>query len=166
MPQIIIIRGNSASGKTSLAQSLQEELGENTLLLSQDLLRRTMLLAHDGSDTPTIPLLLDMIDYGRKHCYVTILEGILRSDWYQPIWEKILTSYPPNHIHAYYYDLPFSETLNRHASREKAKVFGEASMRRWWLEKDYLQTITEIPLKKELSLEAAKELILSDLKKS
>lgn len=164
MSKIIIIRGNSASGKTSLAQVLQEEFGENTLLLSQDLLRRTMLHAHDGSDTPTIPLLLDLIDYGRKHCPITILEGILRSDWYQPIWEKILTSYPPNHIHAYYYDLPFSETLNRHASREKAKTFGEASMRRWWLEKDYLQTITETTLTKELSLEEVKKRILSELK--
>lgn len=164
MSKIIIIRGNSASGKTSLAQVLQEEFGENTLLLSQDLLRHTMLHAHDGSDTPTIPLLLDLIDYGRKHCPITILEGILRSDWYQPIWEKILTSYPPNHIHAYYYDLPFSETLNRHASREKAKTFGEASMRRWWLEKDYLQTITETTLTKELSLEEVKKRILSELK--
>lgn len=164
MSKIIIIRGNSASGKTSLAQVLQEEFGENTLLLSQDLLRRTMLHAHDGSDTPTIPLLLDLIDYGRKHCPITILEGILRSDWYQPIWEKILTSYPPNHIHAYYYDLPFSETLNRHASREKAKTFGESSMRRWWLEKDYLQTITETTLTKELSLEEVKKRILSELK--
>lgn len=58
MPAIIIIRGNAASGKTSLAYALQEEMGENTLLLSQDLLRRTMLHAHDGFDTPTIPILL------------------------------------------------------------------------------------------------------------
>lgn len=78
MPTIIIIRGNAASGKTSLAYALQEELGENTLLLSQDLLRRTMLHAHDGFDTPTISLLLNLLDYGHDNCHTVILEGILR----------------------------------------------------------------------------------------
>lgn len=40
---LIIIRGNSASGKSTIAKQLQAELGENTLLLSQDYLRREML---------------------------------------------------------------------------------------------------------------------------
>lgn len=166
MPAIIIIRGNAASGKTSLAYALQEEMGENTLLLSQDLLRRTMLHAHDGFDTPTIPLLLNLLEYGYDNCQTVILEGILRSDWYQPVWQKILELYNLEHIYAYYYDLPFDETIKRHSSREKAKEFGQDALKRWWVDKDYLTEIPETRLTKDLSLEDAKALILTDLKKS
>lgn len=166
MPAIIIIRGNAASGKTSLAYALQEEMGKNTLLLSQDLLRRTMLHAHDGFDTPTIPLLLNLLEYGYDNCQTVILEGILRSNWYQPVWQKILELYNLEHIYAYYYDLPFDETIKRHSSREKAKEFGQDSLKRWWIDKDYLTEIPETRLTKDLSLEDAKALILTDLKKS
>lgn len=166
MPAIIIIRGNAASGKTSLAYALQEEMGENTLLLSQDLLRRTMLHAHDGFDTPTIPLLLNLLEYGYDNCQTVILEGILRSNWYQPVWQKILELYNLEHIYAYYYDLPFDETIKRHSSREKAKEFGQDALKRWWIDKDYLTEIPETRLTKDLSLEDAKALILTDLKKS
>lgn len=144
MPAIIIIRGNAASGKTSLAYALQEEMGENTLLLSQDLLRRTMLHAHDGFDTPTIPLLLNLLKYGYDNCQTVILEG----------------------IYAYYYDLPFDEAIKRHSGREKAKEFGQDALKRWWVDKDYLTEIPETRLTKDLSLEDAKALILTDLKKS
>ncbi|WP_438466192.1 zeta toxin family protein [Streptococcus pluranimalium] len=166
MPAIIIIRGNAASGKTSLAYALQEEMGKNTLLLSQDLLRRTMLHAHDGFDTPTIPLLLNLLEYGYDNCQTVILEGILRSDWYQPVWQKILELYSLEHIYAYYYDLPFDETIKRHSSREKAKEFGQDALKRWWVDKDYLTEIPETRLTKDLSLEDAKALILTNLKKS
>lgn len=166
MPAIIIIRGNAASGKTSLAYALQEEMGENTLLLSQDLLRRTMLHAHDGFDTPTIPLLLNLLEYGYDNCQTVILEGILRSNWYQPAWQKILELYSLEHIYACYYDLPFDETIKRHSSREKAKEFGQDALKRWWIDKDYLTEIPETRLTKDLSLEDAKALILTDLKKS
>lgn len=166
MPAIIIIRGNAASGKTSLAYALQEEMGKNTLLLSQDLLRRTMLHAHDGFDTPTIPLLLNLLEYGYDNCQTVILEGILRSNWYQPVWQKILELYSLEHIYAYYYDLPFDETIKRHSSREKAKEFGQDALKRWWIDKDYLTEIPETRLTKDLSLEDAKALILTDLKKS
>ena len=166
MPAIIIIRGNAASGKTSLAYALQEEMGKNTLLLLQDLLRRTMLHAHDGFDTPTIPLLLNLLEYGYDNCQTVILEGILRSNWYQPVWQKILELYNLEHIYAYYYDLPFDETIKRHSSREKAKEFGQDALKRWWIDKDYLTEIPETRLTKDLSLEDAKALILTDLKKS
>lgn len=160
----IIIRGNAASGKTSLASSLQEELGENTLLLSQDLLRRTMLHAHDGFDTPTIPLLLNLLEYGYDNCHTVILEGILRSDWYQPVWQKILELYSLEHIYAYYYDLPFDETIKRHSGREKAKEFGQDALKRWWVDKDYLTSIPETKFNQEISLDIAKYLILSDIR--
>ena len=36
MGKLIILRGNSGSGKTTVARALQRKFGRNTLLLSQD----------------------------------------------------------------------------------------------------------------------------------
>ncbi|GFI71319.1 uridine kinase [Clostridiales bacterium] len=43
MPKLIIIRGNSGSGKTTLAKNLQHKFGRNTMVISQDVVRREIL---------------------------------------------------------------------------------------------------------------------------
>lgn len=43
MSKLIILRGNSGSGKTTVAKALQEKLGYNTMRISQDEVRRNML---------------------------------------------------------------------------------------------------------------------------
>lgn len=163
MPKIIIIRGNAGSGKSSLAKQVQHALGEGTLLLSQDQIRREMLLAHDGFETPTIPLLITLLQYAHTHCKTVILEGILRSDWYKPLFNDIVERYGKE-IYAYYYDLPFEETLRRHQTRHKSQEFGEESLRRWWQPSDYLTQFSETTLPADLSLDQAKCLILKDIK--
>ena len=51
MGKLIILRGNSGSGKTTVAKALQKKLGRNTMLISQDEVRRNMLWVDDGIDT-------------------------------------------------------------------------------------------------------------------
>ena len=43
MAKLVIIRGNSGSGKSSLARKLQTHYGQGTLLIAQDTVRRDML---------------------------------------------------------------------------------------------------------------------------
>lgn len=162
MTKLILIRGNAGSGKSSLATALQAELGPNTMLLSQDSIRRTMLLVKDGPDTPTIPVLLSLLAAGRTFCDHIILEGILRSDWYAPVFGTIAEQFS-GAVYAYYYDLSFEETLRRHQTRAKATEFGEDSLRRWWVDKDYLTQIRETKLTADQSLEEVVEQILQDL---
>ena len=38
MPKLIILRGNSGSGKTTIAKELQNSFGRNTMLISQDVI--------------------------------------------------------------------------------------------------------------------------------
>ena len=42
MSKLIILRGNSGSGKTAIAKELQKHFGRNTMLISQDVIRRCM----------------------------------------------------------------------------------------------------------------------------
>ncbi|WP_209305059.1 MULTISPECIES: hypothetical protein [unclassified Granulicatella] len=55
-----------------------------------------------------------------------------------PLFELARQLYPL-YIYAYYFDLPFNETLKRHETREKAKEFGVEVLKCWWIEKDYAQ---------------------------
>ncbi len=48
MHKLIILRGNSGSGKTTVAKELQQRLGKNTMLISQDTIRMEILNATDN----------------------------------------------------------------------------------------------------------------------
>ena len=149
---LIILRGNSGSGKTTTAKALQKKFGYGTMLISQDVIRREVLYVKDGPDTAAASLLQELADYGNAHCDIVILEGILNAEWYHEMFEHLLEVFG-SHISAYYFDLPFEETLSRHQHKPNAQDFGEEDMRRWWIEQDFLDIIPEVCLPKELSLE-------------
>lgn len=142
MRKLIILRGNSGSGKTTVAKDLQELFGKNTMLISQDVIRRDILKVDDGKNTLALPLMKELLLYGYKHSETVILEGIMRADWYEPLF-KLATQLYDNQIYAYYFDLPFEETLKRHLTKPESKYFGEAEMRSWWREKDFSDTLNE-----------------------
>lgn len=162
MAKIIILRGNSGSGKSTVATRLQKSLGRGTLLLGQDCIRREMLWVRDEPHNQAIDLLLHLAEYGRHHCETVILEGILYTNIYQDLFAGIKRLYE-NQIHAYYFDLPFEETLRRHKQKSVSHEFGETEMKRWWREKDYLPGITEKIISMELSCEETVAMILGDI---
>lgn len=160
MSKLIILRGNSGSGKTTVAKALQERFGRNTMLISQDVVRREMLKVLDGEGTPALPLLLNLLRYGKEHSEVTILEGILDAEVYRALFETAVEEYGTE-IFAFYWNIPFEETLLRHSTREKRNDFGEEAMRSWWKEKDYIKFIPEDIITKDISLDEAVEMIFA-----
>ena len=142
MSKLIILRGNSGSGKTTVAKELQKKIGSNTLLISQDVIRREMLMVSDGPDTMALPMLKELLVYGKNHCDVVILEGIMVDEWYHSLFELAKDLYGKD-IYAYYFDIPFEETLKRHMTRAKYCEFGEEEMKEWWVEKDYSDVLDE-----------------------
>lgn len=91
-----------------------------------------------------------------------ILEGILYANWYEQLFQNILSEYAES-IFAYYYDLSFEETLKRHQTKPNCNDFGENEMRRWWREKDYLKCISEKQITANQSIEEIVEWILEDV---
>ena len=162
MAKLIIIRGNSGSGKSTVANLLQKKLGHNTLLISQDAVRREMLWVKDRPGNRAIPLLKTLLLYGKERCEAVILEGILHSQWYAPLFDLAREAYGQE-IYAYYYDLTFEETMARHRTRDKQAEFGEESMRRWWVEKDYLHFHGEVIFTGEIGAEEAAERIYQEV---
>ena len=142
MSKLIILRGNSGSGKTTIAKELQKHFGRNTMLISQDVIRRDMLWVKDGESTEAIPLMKELLTYGIKHSDIVILEGIMYADWYKPLFELAIRLYGTE-VYAYYFDLPFEETLERHQTKPNCNEVGEEAMRRWWREKDFSDVLRE-----------------------
>ena len=87
MKKLITLRGNSGSGKTTIARALQEKFGKNTMLLSQDVIRRDILKTNDGAGTRANDVLIMLLEYGHAHNELVILEGILNSRWYTPLFD-------------------------------------------------------------------------------
>lgn len=105
MKKIIILRGNSGSGKTTVARALQKKFGCNTIMISQDEIRRNILWVKDGVDTKALPLMIELMKYGYEHCDVVILEGIMYDEWYSPLFKTANELYGMD-IYAYYFDIP------------------------------------------------------------
>lgn len=126
------------------------------MLISQDAVRREMLKVRDGENTLALPLMKELLRYGSEHSDVVILEGIMYSDWYKPLFELAVQLYGTE-IYAYYFDLPFEETLKRHQTRAKCNEFGEEAMRRWWREKDFSDVLKEVRITSEKDMESVVE---------
>ena len=71
-----------------------------------------------------------------------ILEGILNAEWYRALFELAVALYGKN-IYAYYFDIPFEETVKRHKTKPNCNDFSAEDMQRWWNEKDYTSVLYE-----------------------
>ncbi|WP_175639133.1 kinase [Metabacillus schmidteae] len=162
--KLIIIRGNSGSGKTTTAKSLQNQLGHGTLLVSQDVVRREMLKVHDRDGNLSIDLISQIAKYGKGKCEFIIVEGILYKSRYGEMLDKLIQFYNQN-AYTYYFDLSFEETVIRHKSSSKKLEFGEESLRAWWNPNDYLGVDGETILTNDMSQNDVLKLILNQLQK-
>lgn len=163
MSKLIILRGNSGSGKTTISKELQKKLGYGTMLISQDVVRREMLYVKEGEKSKVEELLFQLVAYGKAHCEIVILEGIFNSEWYANLFKRLQKEFKKN-IFAYYFDVPFEETLKRHKQKANANEFGEKEMRKWWKEKDLLNFIPETLLGDDLSIKEIVDKIIAEIK--
>lgn len=160
--KLIIIRGNSGSGKTSTAKGLQNYLGHGTLLVSQDVVRREMLKVQDREGNLSIDLIRQIAEYGKNKCEFVIVEGILYKKRYGKMLKNLIQFYDQK-AYVFYFDLPFEETVLRHNSREKKTEFGEDSLRAWWNPNDYLGVKGEMKLTSDMLQDEVMKVILNQL---
>ena len=58
-----------------------------------------MLKVKDGENTKALPLLEELLRYGRKHSEIVILEGILNAEWYRALFELAVALYGKIYTH-------------------------------------------------------------------
>jgi len=160
--KLIILRGNSGSGKTTIAKSIQDHFGSGTLLVSQDTIRRDMLKVHDRDGNLSIDLIRQVAEFGKGKCEYVIVEGILNKNRYGDMLDDLIDFYEGKAF-IYYFDLSFQETVKRHNTRSQRLEFGEDSLRLWWTPNDYLGVEGERKLTNEMSQQDIVKLVINQL---
>jgi adenylate kinase family enzyme len=161
--RLIIIRGNSGSGKSTVAKKLRDKLGDNTMLIPQDVIRKLILGVKDRESNPAVQLIHDIALYGKTIGFDVVLEGILNNKIYREMLNELLESFNGN-VYAYYFDVPFEETIKRHGTKSPEIGFGEKEMRSWWHDKDYLSVNREIIIDESLKEDDVVEMIYKQVK--
>ena len=159
--RLIVLRGNSASGKSTIAAQIRDRYGRGIAIVGQDYLRRTVLREHDKPGAANIGLIGLVARYSLDAGYHVIVEGIL----YETHYGHMLADLLADHLgvsHCYYLDVPFEETLVRHATKPQAAEYGQAEMAAWYRGRDLLPGGIEQVIAADTTAAQAVERIMSD----
>jgi hypothetical protein len=160
-PRLIVIRGNSASGKSAVAAAIRDRYGHGLALVGQDNLRRVVLREHDAPGGANIGLIDLTARYALSHGYHTVVEGIMNADRYGAMLTALIGDHP-GRAFAYYLDVPFDETLRRHATKTGTLNYGAAEMRQWYRELDLLPGGIEQVIPAESPLDDTVATVMAD----
>ncbi len=78
--RLIVVRGNSASGKSCVAAKIRDRFGRGLALVGQDNLRRTVLREHDVPGGANIGLVETVARYALDADYPVVVKDILYGD--------------------------------------------------------------------------------------
>jgi energy-coupling factor transporter ATP-binding protein EcfA2 len=159
--RLIVVRGNSGSGKSAVARALRSAYGHGIAWVSQDLIRRTILKEKDRPGGANIGLIDQVTRYSLDHDYHVILDGILVSDRYEPMLAGLRRDHAGRSFF-YYLDASLAETLRRHDTRPQAGEFTYADMRSWYRPMDLLTGLAERVISETSTLQQTTALILAE----
>jgi len=140
--KLVVIRGNSGSGKGTVAKKIRELSDRKIALVEQDYLRRSVLKEKEKEGTNNIDLIFQTVTFALSREYDVILEGILNFSRYGEMLKDLEQSCPDNHF--YYLDISLQESLKRHATKPNAHEFGEKEMTEWYKPLDLTGFANEI----------------------
>jgi predicted kinase len=159
--RLVVLRGNSASGKSSVAAEIRSRYGRGIAIVGQDNLRRTVLRERDIPGGANIGLIDTVARYALDRGYHTIVEGILSAARYADMLSALCQDHR-GISRLYYLDVPFEETMRRHATKPQAAEYGRAEMSGWYLEHDLIPGGIEHVVPASSSLDDTVERILGE----
>ncbi|MEV5433999.1 kinase [Streptomyces sp. NPDC052701] len=159
--RLVVLRGNSASGKSSVAAGIRDRFGRGLALVGQDNLRRIVLRERDRPGAANIGLIDTVARYALDAGYHVVVEGILHAGHYGDMLARLRQDHRGG-TYGYYLDVPFEETLARHATKPAMPGVGEAELRSWYRPLDLLPGGAETVIGPGSSLAETVDRILRD----
>lgn len=155
---LICLRGNSGSGKSTIARELRYRHGRGCALVGQDHIRRILLRERDkpGGLAPT--LIAQNVHFCLDHGYHVILEGIMHTARYRSMLTELRDAHRGRTLFVYL-DVSLPETLRRHETRPMAAEVPPENLRSWYTQRDVLGWSDELVLPETTTLEQAIERI-------
>lgn len=131
--RLLVLRGDSGSGKTTTAAALRPLLGTKTAVIHQDYFRRELLAGgeEESRSVDAAQLVEAVACQSLNLGYNVILDGIFNLREYSARLEHLWR----NHrgvTRIYQFDVGFEETARRHETRDLRHAFTVGSMREWY----------------------------------
>jgi predicted kinase len=159
--RLIVIRGNSGSGKSSVAEGIRTACSERVAWVEQDHLRRIVFKEMEEPDGANIPAIEQLAGLALSRGFHTVVEGIMATARYGEMLARLARQHAgPSYF--YYLDIPFEETVRRHAGRPKATAFDHEEMRDWYRPRDLLTSPSETIIDESSTLDETVSRILTD----
>jgi predicted kinase len=137
VPTLIVIRGNSGAGKSTVAREVRRRYGRGCALVEQDQLRRVVLREHEVSGGLAPRLIGTVAETALAGGYHVLLEGILHAGRYGDMLRTLIDGHP-GPSYAYYLDVSYPESLRRHATRPLSADVTAEQLRDWYIPGDLL----------------------------
>ena len=160
--RLVVLRGNSGSGKSTTAKELRRRVGTGVAWVEQDYLRRTLLREHCRPEAPNIGLIDLAARYALDSGYHVVLEGGL----YEPQYGEMVRQLVADHAGVtgvYYFQLPLDETARRHLTRPMATEVMVEKLRDWYQPADFLGVPGEQTIGAASTLKETVDRIVTDL---
>lgn len=166
--KLIVLRGQSGSGKSTVAKKLQKISQKPLFIVEQDYYKNELISPIIDIDSSTRKSLqmkliicnaLELLDQG----YDCIVEGNFSNSAYQNMFDELFKQHPSGNF-MYYYNISFEESLRRHNTRDKKHEFGSDEMRQWYFENPPYGHSFEKSIPEEYSLDQTIDMILKDTK--
>jgi predicted kinase len=160
--RLIVVRGNSGSGKSRTAQGIRASFGRGIAWVGQDNLRRVVLRERDRDHAvmSNVGLIGMTARYALDAGYHVVVEGILYADRYGPMLRQLGADHRGS-SHFFYLDIPLEETFRRHATKPEADVVGEDDLRDWYRHHDLLPDVPEHVIGADSSLDETIALVMA-----
>ncbi|MDH6111381.1 energy-coupling factor transporter ATP-binding protein EcfA2 [Kitasatospora sp. MAP12-15] len=158
--RLIVIRGNSGAGKSTVAAAIRGAYGRGIAIVGQDNLRRMVLRERDVPGGANIGLIDTVARYSLNVGYHVIVEGLLYADHYGPMLRALRDDHAGRSCF-FYLDVPFEETVRRHSTRPQAAEFSPDDMAGWYRPGDLLGDVPEEVVGHGSALEATVRRVLA-----
>ncbi len=142
LTRLVVLRGNSGSGKSSVARRLQEHVATQVAWVEQDHLRRVLLCEEDIEGGAALGLVDQTVRYVLDHEVHVVLEGLLVAHRYGPMLRRLRADHR-GVTRAYYLDITRDESVRRHAVREQNHEVPAEQMSRWYRPGDLVDGLRE-----------------------
>jgi len=149
---LVVLRGNSGSGKSSVARELRRRHGRGCALIEQDHFRRVVLREHDVAGGLAPLLIAQTARTALDHGYSVVVEGILTAARYRDALIGLAADHR-GRTAFFWFDVSFEETCRRHATRPLSAILSTDEMRGWYDPSDLLGAANEHVVPEAYTLE-------------
>jgi len=133
MSKLIILRGNSGSGKSTVALELAKGSTHKIAIIDADHYRVHMLFPQGENKSDLAALMSHNVLYCLEHGYTVIWDSIFYANERNRVYlGNFLEKLHPQDNFIFNFDVSFEETARRHNLRAKKDSFSVEQMREWY----------------------------------